>query len=163
MQHLNNMKSAISTISVLPSGKSEVAIFTRQLKSEILANTTNPLPVFVQLKYIEKTIENILKDEEIEEHFLKEFLLYDKEKIVEVNGAKLNVSEVGTKYDYSASGDPVWMDLDKKLKELSEKKKEREKFLQAIPYDGGVVDAGSGLYINRPPKSSKTKVICKLF
>jgi hypothetical protein len=156
------METAISTISALPSGKAEVERFKLMLKSEILANTKDPLPVFVHLKYIEKTIADILKDEEIEDHILREFLLYEREKIVEVAGAKLSQSEVGTKYDYNGSGDPVYFDLLKQSEEIKAKLKAREEFLKVIPPEG-TVDPATGVFINRPPKSSKTKVICKIY
>lgn len=150
--------SALSTLSILPSNREQLKTFSRMLKNEILASDRDPLKILVQLKFIEKLIEDILKDEGIEYHFLKEFLMYEREKIIEVNGAKLMQTEVGVKYDYEASGDPKWFDLDKQAKEIAEKKKEREKFLQSIPYDQGVVDPETGVFITRPPKSSKTKV-----
>lgn len=156
------MNTALATINTLPSNKAELAKFSRMLKDEILASTKDPLPILVQLKVIEKVIDDVLKDEGIKYHFLKEFLLYEKEKIVEVNGAKLEQRETGVKWDYNASGDIVWMDLDKSCKELAEKKKEREKFLQNIPYDQGVVDPEHGNFITRPPKTSDTMVIVKL-
>jgi hypothetical protein len=154
--------TALSTISELPSGKAEVERFKGLLKSEILANNEDPLKILVRLKYIEKTIADTLSDKDIEDHLLREFDLYGKEKVVEVMGAKLNTQEVGVKYDYDGSGDPVWMDLDKAAKEIAEKKKAREKFLQALPQEG-TVDPGTGVYINRPPKTSKTKVIVKMY
>jgi hypothetical protein len=154
--------TALSTISVLPDNKKQVAIFSRKLKDEILANDKDPLQILVKLKFIEKLIADILKDEEIDLHFLKEFELYEKEKIIEVNGAKLSQGEVGVKYFYEESGDPVWNDISGKINELTEKKKEREKFLQNIPYDKGTVDPDTGVFITRPPKISKTKVICRL-
>lgn len=151
-------ETALSTLSILPSNRDQLKTFSRMLKDEILASDKDPLKILVQLKFIEKLIEDILKDENIEYHFLKEFFLYEKEKIIEVGGAKLMQSEVGVKYDYEASGDPKWLDLDKQAKEIAEKKKEREKFLQSIPYDNGVVDPDTGVFITRPPKTSKTKV-----
>lgn len=155
------METALSTISILPSGKEQVQLFVRKLKNEILANDKEPLKILVQLKYIEKTISDILKDEDIDYHFLKEFLLYDKNEQVKINGAELRQSEVGVKYYYEDSGDIIWTDLEKQIKELSDKKKEREKFLQNIP-DGGTVDPNTGLFITRPGKHSKTKVVVKL-
>lgn len=151
-------ETALSTLSILPSNRDQLKTFSRMLKDEILASDKDPLKILVQLKFIEKLIEDILKDENIEYHFLKEFFLYEKEKVIEVGGAKLMQSEVGVKYDYEASGDPKWFDLDKQAKEIAEKKKEREKFLQSIPYDNGVVDPETGVFITRPPKTSKTKV-----
>jgi len=156
------MESILSTISVLPDNKDQVALFTRTLKHEILANNKNPLPILVQLKCIEKAVGDVLKDEEVDYHFLKEFLLYDQKEKVTINGSELRQSEVGVKYDYQATGDPIWTDLDKQINELTEKRKAREKFLQNIPYDKGTVDPETGLFITRPPKSSHTKVIVKL-
>jgi hypothetical protein len=66
------------------------------------------------------------------------------------------------KYSYDECGDPVWYDLNRQINDLTEKKKEREKFLQNIPYDKGTVDPDTGVFITRPPKSSKTKVVVKL-
>ncbi len=152
------MQTALSTLSVLPSNKEQVKVFSRKLKDEILAATHDPLKILVQLKMIEKVIDDILKDDLIDHHFLKEFLLYEKEKTIEINGAKLSQFETGVKYHYEDSGDPVWNDLVKKIAELDEKRKEREKFLQAIPYDAGIVDSETGVFLTRPPKTSKTKV-----
>ena len=151
------MTSALAQISQLPDNKAQVKVFARQLKDEILLNDKDPLKILVHLKFIEKLIEDVLKDDEIDLHFLNEFHQYGKEKVVEVNGAKLSEMEAGIRYDYSASGDPVWFDLDKQIKELAEKKKEREKFLQLVPYEG-TVETGTGVYITRAPKTSKTKV-----
>jgi len=151
-------ETTLSVINLMPSGKDQVARFVRNIKNEILANDKNPLPILVQLKYMEKTIGEILKDEDIDNHFLNEFLLYDKDEKVEIDGAVLRSGEVGTKYDYKASGDSIWNDLDKQITELTEKRKQREKFLITIPLEG-TVDPGTGLYITRPPKSSKSKVL----
>ncbi len=152
------MESALSVISILPSNKEQVKVFSRKLKDEILASDHDPLKILVQLKMIEKIIDDILKDDLIDHHFLKEFLLYEKEKTIEINGAKLSQFETGVKYHYEDSGDPVWNDLDARIIMLTEKRKEREKFLQAIPYDAGIVDSETGVFLTRPPKSSKTKV-----
>lgn len=159
---LFDMETALSTLSVLPSNRDQIRSFSRQLKDEILAGNTDPLKALVQLKFIEKMLEDILKDEELDRLFVKELQLYGKEKVVEIAGAKLMQTEVGTRYDYEASGDPKWFDLDKQAKEIAERKKEREKFLQGIPYDQGVVDPDTGVFITRPPKTSKTKVKCVL-
>jgi len=156
------METALQTLSILPSNKEQVKTFSRMLKNEILAADHDPLKILVQLKVIEKVIADILKDEEIEYHFLKEFLLYEKEKIIEVNGAKLSQSETGVRYKYEDCGDPEWFDLNDQIEKLTEKRKEREKFLQNIPYESQFVDPKSGVFITRPSKVSKTKVKVQL-
>jgi hypothetical protein len=148
----------LSVINLLPSGKEQIATFVSTFKSEILNGTKKPLHVLVQLKMAEKTIKQILDDEDLDNCFLKEFLLYDKDEKVEINGATLRVQETGVKNDYKASGDLQWIELDEQIKKLTEQRKEREKFLITIPIEG-VTDEKTGLYITRPPKSSQTKVI----
>ena len=128
------------------------------LKDEIMGGNVDPLKTLVHLKFIEKMLADILKDEELDYLFVKELDNYGKEKVVEIAGAKLSLMEAGTRYDYEASGDPKWFDLKKQSTEASERLKEREKFLQTIPYDAGVVDPDTGVFITRPPKTSKTKV-----
>ena len=128
------------------------------LKDEIMGGNVDPLKTLVHLKFIEKMLADILKDEELDYLFVKELDNYGKEKVVEIAGAKLSLMEAGTRYDYEASGDPKWFDLKKQSTEASERLKEREKFLQTIPYDQGVVDPDTGVFITRPPKTSKTKV-----
>lgn len=152
------METALSTLSVLPSNRDQLRTFSRQLKDEILEGNTDPLKALVQLKFAEKLIEDVLKDEELDHLFVKELENYGKEKVVELAGAKLMQTEVGVKYIYEESGDPKWFDLNKQAAEIADKKKEREKFLQGIPYNEGVVDPDTGVFITRPPKTSKTKV-----
>ena len=153
------METALSTISVLPSEKLEVAQFTRMLRSEILADDKDPLKILVRLKFIEKVIVDILKDEDIENHFLDELNRYDKKDKVVISGVELSSREVGTKYFYFDCGDPEWTKLAKEITDLGVKLKEREKFLQNIPDGTEFVDPKSGSFIKRPAKSSKTKVI----
>ena len=155
------METTLSVINLLPSNKAQISVFKDTLKSEILANDKDPLPILVQLKMAEKTIAEILKDDEIDEHFLKEFLLYDKDEKVVVSGATLTVSEVGVKYNFGDCGDQVYNDLIKESEVLKEKIKERESYLKTIPKEGTVCPI-HGNFINRPSKSSKTKVIVRL-
>ena len=156
------METAISTLSVLPSNRDQIKTFSRMLKDEIMGGSVDPLKTLVHLKFIEKMLADILKDEELDNLFVKELGNYGKEKVVEIAGAKLSQMEAGARYDYEASGDPKWFDLKKQSTEVSERLKEREKFLQTIPYDQGVVDPDTGVFITRPPKTSKTKVKCVL-
>jgi len=67
------METTLSVINLMPSNKAQIEQFKSTIKSEILANETNPLPILVQLKMAEKTISEILKDDDIDEHFLKEY------------------------------------------------------------------------------------------
>ena len=154
--------TALSTISNLPSNKEQMTTFKRMLKDELLSGNVDPLKELVKLHFAFKSIDDVLHDEEVEAAMIREYNLYPAKEKVIVMGAELRQSETGVKYLYEISGDPQWMDLDKQIKELTDKRKEREKFLQNIPYDQGVVDPDTGLFVTRPPKSSKSKIIVKL-
>jgi len=154
------METALSTISVLPSEKLEVAQFTRMLKSEILADDRDPLEILKRLKFIEKVFADILTDKDIEEHFLTEAEKY-KEKTFDHLGIKFTVQEVGTKYLYNDSGDAIWLDLTKEVETLKEKIKARETYLKSIPEEGTVCPV-YGNFLTRPPKTGKTKVTVRL-
>ena len=155
------MEKALSTISVLPSNKEELVKFGRMLKDEIIADDKETLPILGKLKIIEKLVKDILEDKEVKARFLNDRLKYSDKELVKLNGIDFSVRETGVKWDYNASGDVKWTDLDKQIKELTEARKEREKLLQNLPPEG-LVDPDNGNYITRPPKSSETMVITKI-
>lgn len=150
------METALSTISVLPSEKLEVAQFARMLKSEILANDRDPLAILRQMKLIQKTFDDVLTDDEIDNHFLIEAEKY-KQKTFDHLGCKFTIMETGVKTDYSECGDTMYYDLQKELKELKKKIADRETFLKSLPYEG-TVDPINGNFLTKPVRTSKTKV-----
>lgn len=158
----SDMESALSTISVFPETRKEMDAFKWDIKRDLKAGiVSNPLKVKVQLTMLKTLIEELLEDEDVDLVFLKEFELYDAEREIAINGAKLMKREVGVKYDYDSSGDPVWNKLNKVAKEVTDEKKRREKLLQSMD-DKGMVDPETGVFISKPVKTSKTKVVCVL-
>ena len=155
------METALSTLSTLPSTKEELYKFSRMLKDEIIADDKETLQILGKLKIIEKVVKDILEDKEVKARFLRDRQAYSDKEIVKFNGIDFSVRETGVKYDYNASGDVKWMDLDAKIKDLTEARKEREKLLQNLPPEG-MVDPDNGNFITRPPKSSETMVVCKI-
>jgi hypothetical protein len=153
------METALSTITVLPSNKVELAMYSRKIKSEILANDRDPLIILKQLKFVEKLIKDLLTDKELDDHFLNEAHKYN-EKTFNHADCKFTIAETGVKYDYNACGDPVWFDLNNKITEMEANIKIREKFLQNAAE--GFVEPNSGVFVNSPPRSSKTKVTVTL-
>jgi len=150
---------ALATITVFPSNKEEISKYFKTLKSEILAGDRDPLEILKQLKYVEKVIADILKDKDIEYHFIKEAELYG-EKTFEYKGAMFTIQETGVRYDYEACGDPIWSDLNKELNTVKENIKAREKFLQNA--HEGFVEPKTGVFVSSPPRKSKTKVMVRL-
>ena len=153
------VSTALSTITVFPSSWEELRNYHGIIKAEIMASN-NPLKIRAKLEWLKKVLDNILDDKELKEHFLKEFFLYEKEKIVKFEGVEMYQMEAGTKYDYKGCGDPLWNDLDKQIAELSAKKKERENLLKAAK--DGFVDPETGVFVMPAKKTSTTVVACKI-
>jgi hypothetical protein len=65
----------------------------------------------------------------LKEQAVDELLKYDKGRF-EVHSVEMQVAEVGTKYDFSATG--AWVNLQDQIEELKEKQKEVEKFCKGI-------------------------------
>jgi hypothetical protein len=153
------MDSTLSTITIFPSNEAELKHYISTIKGEILSGTIDPLSALKQLKYAEKTIAALLKDAELEGHFLEEAEKYGKS--FEHLGIKFTVQEVGTKYDFSGCQDSFYDDLIQTKTTVDAKIKEREAFLKTVPEDG-IVNGDTGEVIFRASKSSQTKVVVRL-
>lgn len=150
---------ALSAIADAPITYVEIGNVIYEMKAELLSGDYNPLDVELKLKAIEEITKQLRADEDIKKFVLAEAEKYGKS--FEWRGAKMSIREVGVKYDYASSGDSEWALLDAQIKELSDKKKAREKFLQAIP-DMGTVSPETGETIYRPAKTSTTSIAVTL-
>ena len=150
---------ALSTIADAPITYVEIGNLIYAMKAELLSGDYNPLDVELKLKAMEETIKQLRADEDIKQFVLAEAEKYGKS--FEWRGAKMSVREVGVKYDYATTGDSEWAMLDAEIKELTEKKKAREKFLQAIPVTG-TVSPETGEMIYPPARTSTTSIAVTL-
>lgn len=74
-------------------------------------------------------------------------------------GTKIELAEVGTKYDYSNCGDTTLMVLENELKTLEEKIKARQEFLKSLPYGGLEILQGDEIVLLRPPLKTSTSSV----
>jgi hypothetical protein len=73
-------------------------------------------------------------------------------------GAKVNLKELGVKYDYTNCIDSEWQNLDAEIKRLTELKKERENFLKSLTKTMTIVDeiTGEVMQVHPPIRQSTT-------
>ena len=95
----------------------------------------NPLLVAEAISAMETFIKEVKDNPEFKSYVREEAEKYPK-GFVSGSGAKIEIAETGTKYDYSQCGDTEWKILDSQIKNLKEAISEREKFLKAIPASG---------------------------
>ena len=151
--------TTLSVITLFPENKKQLAEFNRQLKNELINGLINPLEFLARMKVIEKVVEYALKDAEIDELIIDEASKYHKQELSDFMGFKMEIRETGTRYDYSTCNDTILDDLERKKKLLDEQIKNRQKMLQSL---SGEIYNEDGVMLQKPVKSSKTKVVATL-
>jgi hypothetical protein len=140
------------------SNRDKVAKLTSNIRTQILDGELNPLEAAIILKGMEDMVSTLRKDILIQDATLQELEKYGA-KNVSFGGAKFQIKEVGTTYDFSQCGDPVYCQIKHDADVWAEKVKAREAFLKSVPV-GGVtaIDETTGefLFINPPAKRSRT-------
>ena len=149
----------ITIINELPVYYVGIGNLVYEAKRMILSGDHNPLDIEVRLKAMEELVKQLRGDPEVKAAVIAEAEKYGKS--FEYMGCKISVREGGVKYDYAGTGDSEWAILDAESKEIAEKKKDREKFLQSIPPEG-TVSPTTGEQIFAPAKSSQTTVAVTL-
>lgn len=115
----------------------------------------NPLLLRIQIK---RMIEFLtVYDKQLDEAVRDEAEKFD-ERSFEFNGAKVELAEVGVRYDYS--NDPEWNKLKELIEPINKDIKEREEFLKKLtkPFDTIDSDTGEVIRIQPAAKSSKSSV-----
>lgn len=138
----------------MPQSKEEIALFVAKSVAMVRDGMANPLDVTIQLKYVEEAIKQIR--EQIADMAISEADKYGKS--FEHLNAKIDVSFVGVKYDYSSCKDTGWESLEEDCNYLLKKKKERESFLKTIKAPMQIADeltGGEGITVYPPIKSGR--------
>lgn len=133
--------SAFGVMRLLPDTKDSVAMFSRQLVNAVQNGEVNPLQLKAMFKIMEKVSEIV--DQAIKENLLTEAARYSEKKF-NAFGFEIEKCEVGTKYDYSTCGDPVYNQRAQILEEAKKQLDERAAFLKSITAPLTVVDDESG-------------------
>ena len=135
------MEQAISTLTQFHTSREGIDRFVNQVVSEVRDGAYNPLHLKIILKAIQKSCEEIEKQTndlslyEAEKHGMKSF---------EIMGNKVELSELGTKYDFSVCGHPALSDIDNQIKTLTAEKKKIETFLKTIQKTMMICDESTG-------------------
>lgn len=165
---MNNELSAASIFSLLETNKQQRQSFIMSLMDELEAGNVDPLKVFYQSKCIEKILDELTNTDEkknkdgfmiakrfrqmvldaAEKHNQKEF---------DFMNAKIKMTETGTKYDYSKTGDVELLEWQKQAEELKAKIDARQKLLQNVSEKGMIItneETGETYTVYKPAKSS---------
>lgn len=143
------------TVNKIPASKEEQAVLSSAMINSVLDGEIDPIKAVVQAKSLVETLTLFLKDKGVNELVLREVEKYGKQ--TSKDGATIAIKEVGSKWDYSECGDPIYNSLSAKKAEIEEKLKEREALLKATREPRTEVDEETGeVYTVNPPSKSST-------
>lgn len=153
-------ESAVSILRKMPETKAEGDNFVRLVRQAIEDGEVDPLLVYKNIGMLEMVFKKLKGD-----IIIRDIVLEAAEKFgaksFEYQGAKYAIREVGVKYDYAGCGDQEWNDLDYTIRNLTERKKEREELLRAITPEMEVYGA-DGVKLEPAIKTSTTSIVLTL-
>jgi hypothetical protein len=125
--------------------KEERTAVVREIFQEVLEGRINPMELHIRMKCIEEVVKQLTSMPAY-----KAIVLDDAEKhgkSFQYHNAKVDIREVGVKYDYSQCGNSSLAALYKQQEILTEFIKELETYHKAIPASG-VVNFVQKRYVN---------------
>lgn len=151
-----------SIVALFQTTKEQRLSFASQLINSVVEGSVNPLNVHLQLKAMEDIIETIKNDVGYKNTVLE--CAQTNGKSFEYQNAKIDIREVGVKYDFSKCGDTIYNDLEAQQSVLKDKVKQRADFLKKAPIEGTntVDENGEVITIYPPAKSSTTSIVVTL-
>jgi hypothetical protein len=155
---MENQITAGSILSLFETTKDQRQTFAEAAIADVENGTRSAVDMALQLKCMSDVIERIMSDKKFKEYFVTEAIT--RGKSFEVHNAKLNVRELGGKWDYSQTNDQVLFDLEAEAEAIKAKIAERQKLLKTIPA-GGMADPETGNMIFKAaaPATSTTVVV----
>jgi hypothetical protein len=131
-----------------------------EFQNEILDSVTNgfedPLFLLVKLKAMSKALDGAI--DSIQEYALSEAQKHGKS--FAIYGAKVEVKEMGTKWYFDKTGDPIIARIAEQKDQISKEEKDRQSFLKTLKEKTSFLDEESGEVFTVYParKESKTGI-----
>lgn len=134
-------------------------INTSEIIELVEGGSIDPLLIKIWMKEITEALETIKPI--ADSAALSEAEKYGQ-KSFEKNGYRFELSEFGTKYDYSGTGHPKWNQLSFKAKEINNELKGVEETLKSLKSSITLVDDDSGEIVTVYPPAKKSTSGIKL-
>lgn len=145
----------IIRLDSIPTTKEGIGIMASDMVSAMTEGEVDPLSTIVKARALAEAVKAFLDDKEVKDIVTKE--IEKNGKSATWNGATLTLKEVGVKYDYSGTNDPVLASLYERRDKIAQEIKDREAFLKAIKPKFPYVDIDTGeLYELNPPVKTST-------
>ena len=155
------LNNATDIVALFKTTKEQRELFVNTFLEAINEGNISPLDAHLQIKCMNEIATSITDDLVYKKLLLNEVEKHGKS--FEYQNAKIEIREVGVKYDYSNCNDPIITDLLIKQIALDNEVKQRQKFLQTLPISGvDVLIEDEVVKVYPPSKSSTTSPVIKL-
>jgi hypothetical protein len=136
--------------------KTDISIAAKSAVDNLLENG-NTLQIAEQIAALETFLKEVKADDRYAKAVRDEVEKYGK-VYTAGSGAKIEVAEVGTKYDFSQCNDPILYQFEQRLQGAEEAVKQRKEFLKTVPLSGMdiITEDGEPVKVYPPSKSSKS-------
>jgi len=139
MSYLPDTPSAV--LQLLNAEKKSLEQFANSIIQDVKEGRSNPLEIQILIKKYEYVLNEI--KENIKVNVNTETVKYG-ERPFDFGGATCQYTPTRTEYNFESCGDSTWLVLDREIKELTEKRKQRENYLKALTETMTVVNPDSG-------------------
>jgi hypothetical protein len=135
--------------------KSEIERVATEMVQGIVDGNLQTEKALLTIRAVRMAMESA--EDKIKDQVIDELHRRGKEGF-DMYGAKVNLKELGVKYDYTNCIDSEWQSLDAEIKRLTELKKERENFLKSLTKTMTIVDENTGevMQVHPPIRQSTT-------
>jgi len=144
--------------------KTQIKVIAEQTAQDIIDNGKDVLLIADTIAKIELFIKELKSSPEYMDYLITEVSKYGK-GITTSTGTKLELAEVGTKYDFSQCNDAYLVRLESEFAVLEQKIKDRKDMLKTLSPEGIIIfdeETGEGDTVYPPSKTSKSSVKCTI-
>ena len=146
--------NAISTLTVLPQSKEQIAQYVMMVKDDILSGYVNPLESALMLKAFEDILTALKGDKDIRAYIEQEADKY-VEKTIDFHGAKITKQD-RAKYDFENCEDSTLKLLYQQAEQIKCNIKARESWLKTLKEPTVCIETGE---VINPPAKTKQVII----
>jgi len=147
----------IELIKSGPTNGPEILSFQDEILGSVENGFEDALFLFTRLKALSNAIDGAMG--KIQEYALSEAQKHGQ-KSFGIYGVKIEIREMGTKWFFDQTGDPIIYRIEQDKKAISEKEKERQAFLKTLKEKTSFLDRETGAVFTVFParKESKTGI-----
>jgi len=143
--------------------KTQIKVIAEQTAQDIIDNGKDVIQIADTIAKLELFIKELKASPEYMDYLITEVSKFGKGTTTST-GTKLELAEVGTKYDFSQCNDPELKRMEDEFAVWEQNIKDRKEFLKALTPKGvNIIDeTGEIITLYPPSKSSKSSVKCTI-